>query len=163
MSKSDIHALNSVKKFGGSVSDYIEIHEMMDSSKAHWGDNRHRAVFHHTAGIYFMQKMFGVDFDAIEHLREKYNLNEEFVKDILQLLKTNRQQGVQIVNSEGRKIHVRDIAEQHVLEDFRGKFIPTLGDYVSNMHLKPWMNNAMASIDTIKDGKQIINGVLSID
>jgi len=164
MSKSDIHAKNSVKKFGGKESDYIEIHEMMDSSKAYWADNRHRCVFHHTAGIYYMQKMFGIDFDAIENLRNKYNLSETFVQDIVQLLKNNRLQGVHILNADNKKIHVRDIAEQHILEDFREKFIPSFSDYASNMTLKPWMNNALTPINNNNTESTTINkGVINID
>ena len=34
MSKSDKHAEGTAKKFGGKSSDYLEIHEMMDSSKS---------------------------------------------------------------------------------------------------------------------------------
>jgi hypothetical protein len=148
MSKSDVHARSSVKKFGGTESDYIEIHEMIDSSKAFHSDNRHRTVFHHTAGIYYMQKMFGVDFDSVNRLRTKYNLPQEFITDFLLLLKTNRSQGVHLLNSDGRKVHIRDVAEQHVLEDFRGKFIPSLNDYLTCMNLMTWMNNAISSINT---------------
>ena len=145
MAKSDIHAVSSSKKFGGDPSDYIEIHEMMDSSKSFLADNRHRTVFHHTAGIYYMQKMFGIDFGAIEELKRKYNLPDQFLNDLIDLFKRNRLQGVHIMNSEGRKVHVRDVAEQHVLEDFRNKFIPSLNDYLSNMNLQMWMDNAMGS------------------
>jgi len=147
MAKSDIHALSSTKNFGGEPSDYIEIHEMMDSSKAFLADNRHRTVFHHTAGIYYMQKMFGIDFDSINKLRQKYDLPDTFVEDIISLLKNNRAQGVHIMNSEGKKVHVRDIAEQHILEDFRNRFIPSLNDYLSNMTLQMWMDNAMGGLN----------------
>jgi hypothetical protein len=163
MSKSDIHASNTVKKFGGTISDYIEIHEMIDSSKAYLGDNRHRSIFHHTAGTYYMQKMFGVDFDAIESLKNKYNLDDEFISDLIQLFKLNRQQGVHVLNSENKKIHVRDIAEQHILEDFRGKFIPTVSDYLSNMTLKPWMDNALTSINPSGEKKLALKGTINID
>lgn len=37
MSKSDKHAESSAKKYGGKAADYIEIHELMDSSKSSWG------------------------------------------------------------------------------------------------------------------------------
>tara|TARA_Y100001978_G_C23612025_1_gene394050 strand:+ start:18 stop:518 length:501 start_codon:yes stop_codon:yes gene_type:complete len=146
MAKSDIHAQSSADKFGGTPSDYIEIHEMIDSSKAFHGDNRHRCVFHHTAGTYYMQKMFGIDIDEIRKLRTKYNLNEEFEKDLIKLFKHNRAQGTHIVNSAGRKVNVRDIAEQHISEDFRGKFFPTLNDYIAQMKLQPWMDNALMPI-----------------
>ena len=41
MAKSDKHAESSAKQYGGSSEDYLEIHEMMDSSKSAHADNRH--------------------------------------------------------------------------------------------------------------------------
>ncbi len=41
------HAERSVAKYGGSVSDYIDLHTWMDASKAHMADFRHRALRHH--------------------------------------------------------------------------------------------------------------------
>jgi hypothetical protein len=49
--------------------------------------------------------------------------------------------GDTITNSDGKTVSVRDIGEQHVLEDFRGKFIPTPQDYLEGMEYKEWMNN----------------------
>lgn len=49
--------------------------------------------------------------------------------------------GVVIINSEGRKISVRDIGEQHILEDFGGRFIPTPQDWLEQLPMQPWMNN----------------------
>lgn len=43
--------------------------------------------------------------------------------------------------STGKVISTRDIAEQHILEDFGGKFIPTVQDYFQEMEFKPWMQN----------------------
>lgn len=43
-----------------------------------------------------------------------------------------------IVNSDGKEISVRDIAEDHVAEDFGGK-IPTLQEWFSKIPLEPWM------------------------
>ncbi|HPH99774.1 MAG TPA: hypothetical protein PK772_05560 [Chitinophagaceae bacterium] len=48
--------------------------------------------------------------------------------------------GVTITNAEGKAISVRDIAEQHVLEDFGGKFIPSAQDYLQEIEYKEWMN-----------------------
>lgn len=45
--------------------------------------------------------------------------------------------GTFIINSEGKEVSVRDIGEQHVLEDL-GR-IPSIGDYLENMVLQPWM------------------------
>lgn len=39
--------------------------------------------------------------------------------------------GHTIVNSSGKKVNVKDLCEQdHVLPDYRNKFIPTLSDFV---------------------------------
>lgn len=53
------HAVSSVKKFGGIPEDYLVIHEWFDASKAHFADFRHRALRHHSAGIYECQEKFG--------------------------------------------------------------------------------------------------------
>ncbi len=45
--------------------------------------------------------------------------------------------GTLITNSDGKLVSVRDIAEEHVIEDLG--FIPTMQDYLENMELKPWM------------------------
>lgn len=62
MSHPHIHAKSSVKLFGGSEEDYIAIHNWFDDSKAFLGDMRHRAMKHHTAGIYEAEKLFGETF-----------------------------------------------------------------------------------------------------
>lgn len=46
--------------------------------------------------------------------------------------------GHTITNSEGKKVSVRDIFEQHVLEDLN--CIPTVSDYLMNLEYQPWMN-----------------------
>jgi hypothetical protein len=106
MAKPWIHAESSAKKFGGSPEDYIEIHNLLDSSKGTVADSRHRALTH-TAW---------------------------FLSEILE-----RIFGVTITNSEGRKISVRDVGEQHVLEDFGGRFIPSAQDYLAEMSFQTWM------------------------
>lgn len=46
--------------------------------------------------------------------------------------------GVYITNSDGKKISVRDVAEDHVKEDCQGK-IPTIDDWLSDLPPKDWM------------------------
>jgi len=53
------HALSSVKKWGGTVQEYLPIHEWFDASKAHHGDFRHRALRHHSQGIFEAERVFG--------------------------------------------------------------------------------------------------------
>jgi hypothetical protein len=53
------HALSSVRKWGGEVDDYLAIHEWFDESKAHMADFRHRALRHHSEGIFLSEQLFG--------------------------------------------------------------------------------------------------------
>ena len=46
--------------------------------------------------------------------------------------------GVNITNSEGKLVSVRDIGEQHLIEDLG--FIPTVSDYLENLQYQPWMS-----------------------
>lgn len=102
--------MSSARKYGGRPEDYIEIHNLMDSSKGCIGDNRHRCLTHNSWFIGAggpLERIFGVV----------------------------------IKNSDGRDVSVRDIGEQHVLEDFGMRFIPTPQDYLQEMEPKPWMSN----------------------
>lgn len=53
------HALSSVKKWGGNPDDYIAIHSWFDESKSHLADFRHRALRHHSEGIFLAERIFG--------------------------------------------------------------------------------------------------------
>ena len=53
------HAVSAARKWGGTPEDYIEIEEFIDSSKKILGDVRHRAVYHHTEGVWLCQRIFG--------------------------------------------------------------------------------------------------------
>jgi|SRR5579883_509375 len=54
------HALSSVKKWGGCIEDYLPIHNWFDESKAMLADYRHRALRHHTEGIFLSERIFGI-------------------------------------------------------------------------------------------------------
>lgn len=51
--------------------------------------------------------------------------------------------GDYIILDNGRKVSVKDICEQHILEDYRMKFIPTPQDFIQEMGYKKWMQNGM--------------------
>jgi hypothetical protein len=108
MSKPWVHAVSSARRFGGKPEDYIELHNLMDSSKGVIADSRHRALTH----------------------------NAWFLSVILEKIF-----GVVIKNSNGRDVSVRDLGEQHILEDFGGRFIPSAQDYLEDMKFKDWMLN----------------------
>lgn len=105
MSKPYIHAVSSARRWGGVPEDYIEIHNLLDSSKQFMADSRHRALTHNSWFIWVLERVFGVT----------------------------------ITNSEGRKISVRDVGEQHVLEDYGNRFIPTPQDFLQELEIKEWM------------------------
>jgi hypothetical protein len=51
------HSISSVKKWGGTVDDFL--HNFMDQSKAATADFRHRALLHHSFGIFLLEQVFG--------------------------------------------------------------------------------------------------------
>ncbi len=53
------HAISSARKWGGAPEDYLAIHQWFDASKAYLADVRHRALRHHTEGIFACEKEFG--------------------------------------------------------------------------------------------------------
>lgn len=110
-----IHAKNSAKKFGGIPSDYQAIHDFIDSSKAHVPDMRHRALLHHSFGCYLVEQIFG----HIEVKPDGSTIKMPY-----------------IINSEGKHISVRDVAESHIIEDLG--FIPTPQDYLKELKEQPW-------------------------
>lgn len=107
MSNSYFHAQSSARKWGGRPEDYIEIHEFLDGSKVTFGDVRHRALLHNTWGVWLAQQMYG------------------------RVIEVPRKAG------GTKKVAVREIAENHILEDLG--FIPQVGDWLENMDIKVWM------------------------
>lgn len=53
--------------------------------------------------------------------------------------------GVTIENSDGKRVSVRDIGEQHILEDYGGRFIPSAQDFLQEIEFKEWMQNGAGS------------------
>lgn len=53
------HAQSSARKWGGGPEDYLPVHEFIDSSKQSHGDVRHRALYHHTEGVFLCERIFG--------------------------------------------------------------------------------------------------------
>jgi len=53
------HSLSSVEKWGGEAEDYQQIHDWFDESKSYLADFRHRAMRHHSEGIFMAESIFG--------------------------------------------------------------------------------------------------------
>lgn len=106
-----VHAQISAKKFGGEPADYVEIHNFFDESKAHVADMRHRIFLHNSFGIWVAERVFGT---VIDGKRLPY-----------------------ITNAAGKQVQVRDVGEQHVLDDLGT--IPSLEKCIGKLALERWM------------------------
>lgn len=54
--------------------------------------------------------------------------------------------GVTLTNSAGQVVSVRDVGEQHVLEDYGGRFIPTPQDFLEEVPYSDWMQNGRGDL-----------------
>jgi len=60
MANPEIHAKSSVKRFGGKISDYMDIHILLDSPKVAMNNNSSRMLTHNTWFAYtIIPKIFG--------------------------------------------------------------------------------------------------------
>jgi hypothetical protein len=88
MSNSWHHAVSASRKWGGTPHDYLPIEEFIDGSKSAMGDVRHRALYHHTLGVFLVEQVFG---------------------PIITIIKKN--------GTGTYEVPTREIAEQHIVED----------------------------------------------
>lgn len=51
--------------------------------------------------------------------------------------------GIVIINSSNKEVSVRDIAEDHIIQDLG--FIPSVEKYLNNMTIQPWMSGTFKS------------------
>ena len=79
---------------------------------------------------------------------KKFNWNSEEREAIIELLNDARTNGcTSIINSDGNYVQVRDIAEQHILEDM-GR-IPTVGDYLEHLPMFEWLGGPRRKLKKI--------------
>ena len=78
------HAERSARLFGGEAADYLAVHDWFDESKAHLADVRHRALRHHSEGIFLCESLFGPTLTNSEGRAVPVRLvGEQHVKDDL--------------------------------------------------------------------------------
>ena len=53
------HSETSVKLWGGQAQDYQPVHDWLDATKECFADFRHRALRHHSQGIFEAERVFG--------------------------------------------------------------------------------------------------------
>lgn len=117
MAKPVTHAASSARRYGGKWEDYFPLHDLIDSSKGAIADNRHRALTH----------------------------NSWFISNVIEKVYMPEKgwHGPVLINSQGRQVSTRQLAEDHILEDFGGRFIPAASDYLQEIEMKDWMNNGL--------------------
>ncbi len=119
------HARQSAAKFGGTPEDFLPIHQWIDQFKKMHGDIKHRAMLHNSAGPWMAQDVFGV------------------------FIEIDREGGGK------KKVLVRDIAENHIVEDLG--WIPSPSDWLACMDCKVCMGGKQTKIvdpnELLKKGK----------
>lgn len=109
------------------------MHAWFDQSKEHFADFRHRALRHHTQGIFECERVFGPTISL--SICKRCGLTE--------LSMMHDSEGEVIIGRhefEPKVVPTRWIGEQHVQEDLG--HIPSLGDWLEAIQAQPWMNRA---------------------
>jgi hypothetical protein len=127
------HSVSSAKKHGGEPEDYLDVHAWFDQSKEHFADFRHRALRHHTQGIFECERTFGPTIEL--SICKRCGLGP--------LSMIHDEEGEVIIGRhefDAKVVPTRWIGEQHVEEDL-GR-IPSLGDWLEAIQPLPWMNRS---------------------
>lgn len=78
------HAQISQKTYGGDWTDYIEVHNFLDSSKSACAHFKHRFLLHHTEGIELGERIFGETLSNSENgiVETRRLLTEHLIEDV---------------------------------------------------------------------------------
>ena len=78
------HAQISAKTYGGSWTDYVDVHNFLDSSKAACAHFKHRFLLHHAEGIELGMRIFGKTMKNSEgrEISTKQILTEHLIEDL---------------------------------------------------------------------------------
>jgi len=126
------HSVSSAKSHGGEPEDYLQVHAWFDMSKEHFADFRHRALRHHTQGIFECERTFGPTIEL--------SICKRCGTGMMSMLHDEDDPVVGSHEFEPKLVPTRWIGEQHVQEDLG--FIPSLGDWLKTMQPEPWMNKS---------------------
>lgn len=113
------HAISSQRKWKGKIDDYLPIHNWYDETKAHYPDMRHRALRHHSEGIFWCEEKFGVYITnsdgkmvPVRAIGEQHILEDiGFIPTIKDYLDNMNTVGWMYKPGEGRKV-LKEINEQ---------------------------------------------------
>jgi len=139
------HAVSSSRKWGGVPEDYLVVHEWFDASKAHLADFRHRALRHHSQGIFWCVEVFGptITLSTCRSCGKVENdpiHDEEGARLIRKTHDDDSESWPNVHAFEPKVIPTRWVGEQHVQEDLG--HIPTMADWFRNIKAEPWMNRS---------------------
>lgn len=88
--------------------------------------------------------------------------NAWFISEVLELIF-----GVVLTNSAGRKVSVRDVGEQHVMEDYANRFIPSAQDFLEGIPMKEWMisgkGEAPPSVKNIEGSRKTTRRTINLN
>lgn len=78
------HAQISAKTYGGSWTDYSEVHNFLDSSKATCAHFKHRFLLYHAEGIEFGVRIFGETLKKSENqeIQVRQLLTDHLIEDV---------------------------------------------------------------------------------
>lgn len=129
------HAVSSSRKWGGQPGDYIEVHHWFDESKAFLADFRHRALRHHSEGIFLCERIFGhtITLSICSRCGQTEDAHPWRGSEDVLLPR-------ECLEFRAKQIPVRWIGEQHVQEDVG--FIPTAAQWLTRIAAEPWMNRS---------------------
>lgn len=123
-----VHSKSSVKRWGGSVKDYLPIHELIDSPKATMNNNSSRLLTHNTWFAYtIIPKIFGYNIinsdgksvDTVDiamlHIAEDFRM--KFVptpQDYLKHLEVQpwMNNGVKVLDNEDGKEEIKNLQKR---------------------------------------------------
>lgn len=123
------HSVSSSRKWGGKPEDYLPVHAWFDRSKRSFADFRHRALYHHTEGIFDCEAHFGptIELSTCAKCGDEKSEHYEYGDEDLHVFTP-------------KLIPTRWIGEQHVQEDLG--FIPHAAQYLERITAEPWMNRS---------------------
>jgi hypothetical protein len=146
------HAVSSSRKWGGTPDDYLAVHQWFDRSKRSFADFRHRALYHHTEGIFDCEAHFGptITLSTCGRCGKTRDEHDDELMCMGHEPGPYEPAGIEVYCDgscvqEGcvfkeKHIPTRWVGEQHVQEDLG--FIPHAAQYLERISAEPWMNRS---------------------
>jgi len=132
------HAQISAKTYGGKWTDYIEIHNFLDSSKATCAHFKHRFLVHHAEGIDLAVRLFGKELtnSAGQTISTRQILTDHLIEDV------------------GGIVTIEDVGDIVTIEDWANGLMPKKeGTFYQFLAKK----REQIEADEIKGEKELLN------